>query len=156
MPAPGPSHADLVDRLTAWSLDQVPRDQVRVRIQNPIGIPQLHSAPMPDIAWVHQGNYSRRHPLLQETLLVVEVSDGTRDDDLGEMALLYARAGIREYWVVDIQHKAVVVHLEPNDAGYGDVSTMHLGEVLHPAAIPAVTLNLSRSAIEVKLSAGIG
>jgi len=119
MPAPGPSRAELVDRLNLWSLRHVAPEQIRVRIQNPIGIPQLNSAPMPDVAWVHQGNYARRHPLPQETLLVIEVSGSTLDDDLGEMALLYSKAGIREYWVVDVQNEAVIVHLDPSDRGYG-------------------------------------
>ncbi len=144
MPAPGPSHAELVDRLTIWSLDQVPREEVRVRIQNPIGIPQWNSAPMPDVAWVHQGNYSRRHPLPQETLLVIEVSDSTLDDDLDEMAKLYARAGIREYWVVDVRDEAIVVHQGPGGPEWGSVRTARSGETLHPVALPTAQLELSR------------
>ena len=142
MPAPGPSHAELVDRLNLWSLRNVSPEQIRVRIQNPIGIPQLNSAPMPDVAWVHQGNYSRLHPLPQETLLVIEVSDSTLEDDLDEMALLYAKAGIREYWVVDVQDEAVVVHLDPSDTGYRQIRTVPSSEIVQPAIQPSATLDL--------------
>jgi Uma2 family endonuclease len=98
---------------------------------------------MPDVAWVHQGNYARRHPLPQETLLVIEVSGSTLEDDLGEMALLYAKAGIREYWVVDVQDEAVIVHLDPSDAGYRQIRTVPSSENLHPAIQPSATLELS-------------
>jgi Uma2 family endonuclease len=141
MPAPGPSHADLVDRLNEWSLDHLPRDQVRVRIQNPIAIPQFNSAPMPDVAWVHRGDYSRRHPLPQETLLIIEVSDSTIDSDLGEMAQLYARAGIREYWVIDVQEATIVVHRWPGETGLEDVQSVRGSEELHPLAYPNLSIS---------------
>jgi Uma2 family endonuclease len=143
MPAPGPSHAEIVDRLTEWNLDSVPRKEVRVRIQNPIGIPLLQSAPMPDVAWVHGGDYSRRHPLPQETLLIIEVSDSTIAFDSGEKAQLYAHAGIREYWIIDIQETSVIVHSDPSEAGYASVVVHRSKESIRPAAYPSATLSLA-------------
>jgi Uma2 family endonuclease len=140
MPAPGPSHSEIVDRLAEWSLDRAPRQQVRVRIQNPLGIPRLDSAPVPDLAWVHRGDYSRRHPLPQETLLLIEVSDSTLAYDLGEKAGLYARAGIREYWVVDVQGYSVVIHREPAGSQFADVCTYGLDDSVMPLAFPDLSL----------------
>lgn len=140
MPAPGPGHSDVVDRLAEWSLDRAPRTEVRVRIQNPLGIPLLQSAPLPDVTWVHRGDYSRRHPLPQETLLVIEVSASTLAYDLGEKAGLYATAGIREYWVVDVQDQSVHVHRDPAAAGFADVRTYRSAEQLAPLAFPEVSL----------------
>lgn len=141
MPAPGPSHAELVDRLTEWSLDQAPRNEVRVRTQNPIGIPLLQSAPLPDIAWVRRGDYSQRHPLPQETLLIIEVSDSSLAFDTDEKAALYAEAGIREYWVVDVQDESLIVHRDPSPQGYANISTHQLNDAIHPGACPAIFLS---------------
>jgi Uma2 family endonuclease len=143
MPAPGPSHAELVDRLTEWSLDHVPRDEVRVRTQNPIGIPRLASVPLSDVAWVHRGDYSRRHPLPQETLLVIEVSESTLTFDTGEKAQLYAQAGIREYWVIDARDESVIVHRGPSATGYLDVTRHQSNVDLSPIAYPSISLSIS-------------
>lgn len=143
MPAPGPGHAELVDRLTEWSVDHAPRDQVRVRAQNPLGIPRLQSAPLPDIAWVNRGDYSRRHPLPQETLLVIEVADSSYTFDIGEKAALYAAAGIREYWVVDVQDMSLVVHRELSAQQYLEIITHRAPAEIHRGAFPSVSLSLA-------------
>ena len=46
----GSLHEEVVDRLAEWSQESVPKAQVRVRVQNLIGLPELESAPQPDIA----------------------------------------------------------------------------------------------------------
>lgn len=48
----GVPHEYAVDELTEWSILNAPRDQVRVRNQSSIGLPQLDSVPEPDTAWV--------------------------------------------------------------------------------------------------------
>lgn len=141
MPSPGPGHAELVDRLAEWSMDRAPRLDVRVRVQNPIGIPLLNSAPLPDLAWVRRGDYSTRHPLPQETLLVVEVSDSTLAYDLGEKAEMYARAGIQDYWVIDVQQQRVIVHRAPANGDFQDVQDQPPKGVLVPLAFPALSLS---------------
>lgn len=45
--------------------------------------------------------------------LVVEVSDSTLADDLGEKLEDYARAGLTEYWVADVKAKTVIRHAGP-------------------------------------------
>ena len=54
MSPPGPTHEEVIDLLTRWSVLNVSKRDVRVRIQNSIGIPELDSAPQPDIAWVRE------------------------------------------------------------------------------------------------------
>ena len=57
MSPPGPTHEDLVDWLARWSMENTKKEEVRVRVQNSIGLPELDSAPQPDIAWVKPKNY---------------------------------------------------------------------------------------------------
>src|SRR5688572_15955144 len=58
----GAIHEDLVDWLAEWSFVTAPRQEVRVRVQNSIGLPELESAPEPDLAWVRRARYSARRP----------------------------------------------------------------------------------------------
>lgn len=51
--------------------------------------------------------------------LVVEVSAQTSRVDGLEKALLYARAGIGEYWQIDLAWRLVYTHLSPHGEGYG-------------------------------------
>ncbi len=48
-----------------------------------------------------------------DALLVVEVSDTTLRFDRGKKALRYARAGIADYWVVNLRAEQLEVYREP-------------------------------------------
>ena len=48
---PGPSHAEAVDRLVRWTTNNTSEREVRLRVQNPLEMPQFDSAPEPDIVW---------------------------------------------------------------------------------------------------------
>ncbi|MGH9832619.1 MAG: Uma2 family endonuclease, partial [Blastocatellia bacterium] len=45
--------------------------------------------------------------------LVVEIADGSLDFDRGEKASLYAKAGIADYWIVNLQDRQVEVYRRP-------------------------------------------
>ena len=53
-----------------------------------------------------------------ELLLVIEISDTSLAFDLGRKATLYAKAGVREYWVLDIGRRRLVVHRRPSGGDY--------------------------------------
>jgi Uma2 family endonuclease len=62
------------------------------------------------------------------------------DFDLGAKLELYARSGIREFWVVDLTTNRVLVHRDPNDGGYGSVTTVGMTGTLQVEALPGVTI----------------
>lgn len=78
-------------------------------------------------------------PSPEDILLLVEVSDWTLAFDRSDKARMYARAGIREYWIVNLRNRQVEVHLSPDalDAGYADTRTFAEGESVRPQATPA-------------------
>jgi len=95
----------------------------RVQIQLPIeAAPEDRdrSWPEPDLAVLAEfkDEYRRRDPQGKELLLVVEVSDTTRAFDLGRKAVLYARSGVPEYWVLDVNRRMLVVHRKPDGEQY--------------------------------------
>lgn len=76
------------------------------------------------------------NPQPSDIRLLVEVSDTTVKFDLTVKARLYARAGIAEYWVVDIPARRIVVHRDPQDGQYRSVVAYSENESVRPIASP--------------------
>jgi Uma2 family endonuclease len=76
------------------------------------------NAPEPDLAILTRPDeaFLTDAPTASDVSLVVEVADSTLHRDLGAKARLYAKAGIPEYWVVDIEGRQVHVHRDPDTA----------------------------------------
>jgi Uma2 family endonuclease len=92
-----------------------------VRAQMPVSLDD-ESAPEPDLAVVRgaRADYRAEHPRLPA--LAVEVSDTSLDFDRRDKASLYARAGVPEYWIVNLIDRVLEIHRDPGtdeDARYG-------------------------------------
>ena len=136
----GPPHEEIVDRLGAWSFDNLPRDTIRIRVQNSIGLPELESAPEPDLAWVVQRDYSSGRPTAEDVLLVIEVAETSLAYDTGEKAELYAAAGIADHWVVDVAARAIEVRRDPVAGRYRSLRTHTGDDEVRPLAMPSIAL----------------
>jgi len=70
--------------------------------------------PEPDLVVLAKPSreFQDANPRFGDLRLVVEISDSTLGFDLTTKAELYVRAGIVEYWVVDVAARRLVVHLE--------------------------------------------
>src|SRR4051812_35461840 len=93
----------------------------RFRSQSPLVLGQ-DIDPEPDfvvLAGASRG--SAGHPTTAD--LVVEVADSSLDFDTSEKRLLYARAGIPDYWVVDVNGRRLLVY---RDAQGGDYATQQV------------------------------
>ena len=53
---------------------------------------------------------------------------------------LYARAGIREFWIVDLTTDCVLVHRNPSGGKYASVTKVEPSGVLQPAELPGVAI----------------
>ena len=80
--------------------------------------------------------YPVDNPKPSDPRLVVEVSDSTLGFDLTIKARLYARAGIIEYWVFDIEAQSLVVHRSPQKGSYQSVTVYSKHESVSPLASP--------------------
>ncbi len=138
----GVEHANAVDILTEWSVKSLLGQPIRVRVQNPLLLPESDSAPEPDLAWVVKRDYAR-HPLPDDVLLLIEVADSTLRADCGEKLELYAEAGIREYWVVNLVDRRVEICRDPVKRHYRDRSSVESGTEVHPLCCPDVLFNSS-------------
>lgn len=88
-----------------------------VRLQLPLSLDE-HSEPEPDIAVVpgHPRDYRDAHP--STALLICEVSDSTLAYDRGKKRSSYARAGIPEYWILDLNAGRLEIYREPEGEDY--------------------------------------
>jgi Uma2 family endonuclease len=144
MSAIGPRHALAVDALTEL-LVMAAAGRAAVRVQNPIVLDDS-SEPQPDFTLVRKpwNGYPGAHPRPPDVHLLIEVADSSLEFDLGAKLELYARAGIREFWVVDLTHNRVLVHRAPRDGGYGSITAVDMSGRLQVEALPEVTIAADR------------
>lgn len=96
------------------------------------------SMPEPDIVLT---SYRGDGPVPLDTVaLVVEVSDTTLANDLGRKALLYARAGVPEYWVIDLGEDRCLLHRHAGPDGYGERIDVRFGDPLHAGTIEGLSV----------------
>ena len=132
----GTRHAAAVDRLTALFFGTF-GGRCNIRGQNPIQLPP-RSEPQPDLALLRPraDYYAAAHPTAADTLLVVEVADSSLDYDRQIKIPLYARNGIVEAWLLDLEHDVLLVYREPGPNGYQLTHTLRRGETVALLAFP--------------------
>lgn len=136
----GPRHASYVLRLTEL-LSRVLAGRGDVSVQNPV-ILDDHSEPQPDVAVLrHRSDwYLGGLPRPEDVLLLVEVAHTTLDYDRDVKIPLYARSGIAEVWLVNLDAGAIVIYRGPGPDGYAGVRTAVRGETLTPLLLESVAL----------------
>ena len=125
MVPPNPPHDHVVSLLNTWAMQQRFQQKAAfdVRIQCGMDFIDQDSVTLPDVALVEARSYWSARPTAAQTILLVEVADSTLRYDLNEKMELYAEAGVGEYWVVDIPHRSLIVHRNPGDGRYRQVTT---------------------------------
>jgi len=106
------------------------------------------SEPEPDGAVIRgdETSYDTRLPEASDFGIVIEVSDSTLAFDRSDKGRIYARAGIPEYWILNIPDRQIEVHTQPNSTAeiphyvnraehpHGSTFTFHLdGHAITPA-----------------------
>lgn len=135
-------HAAAVKRLAEMIKDQLGK-RVLVGVQDPIVLDD-QSEPEPDISVLRRraDYYANAHPSPADVLLIVEVSDTTLEYDRDVKVHLYARAGIPETWVVDLNGDRVIVFRDLEDGEYTRMESVRHGADITPTAFPDVTLRV--------------
>ncbi|MDQ3630640.1 MAG: Uma2 family endonuclease [Actinomycetota bacterium] len=129
-----PEHAAVLHELLRLLAPPAIAAGLRISSRSPLGVGQELSRPEPDLALAPRPEPGR-HP--SGALLVVEVAIGSRALDLGAKAAIYARAGVTDYWVVDVSARELVVHREPVADRFRLVRRLAEGESVAPLAVAA-------------------
>jgi Uma2 family endonuclease len=114
-----------------------------VRIQSPVSLDD-ESEPEPDLVVVPgcPADYLQSHP--ERPALAVEVAESSLSFDREHKGSLYARAGIRDYWLVNLVDRVLEVYRDPSpdpEAIYGwryrSVTVLAPPAVVVPLAFPS-------------------
>jgi Uma2 family endonuclease len=120
-----------------------------VQTQSPIALDR-RSAPEPDVCVVRGSprDYTSGHPA--RPALIVEVAQSGLRLARGRKAAAYARAGITDYWIVNLIDRVLEVHREPARPGaarrrwgYAAVDILTAGATIAPLSAPTATVDVA-------------
>jgi Uma2 family endonuclease len=96
-------------------------DQSRLQVRVAAALTLEQSEPEPDLMVIDRAAPRPHHP--GTAPLVIEVAVSSLRRDLRQKPIVYARAGIPLYWVIDIDGRRAIVHSQPGPDGYGRIVT---------------------------------
>ena len=141
-------HATAV-QLTEAALRQAFGGECVVRCQLPLAL-DPGSEPEPDIAVVSGSprDYRDEHP--SQPLLIVEVADSSLRFDRTVKAGIYARAGVADYWLLNLADEALEVHRNPAPSAqeplgwrFGSIERLGPSDIVAPLARPDRTIRVA-------------
>lgn len=136
MAAKGTAHSAAVSRIEKLLRNRL-GDRALLRFQDPVQL-NNYSEPEPDVAVVQPDPsfYEDHHPRPSEVFWLVEVSDSTLKFDREIKAPAYARSGIAEYWVLDVNVESLYVYRSPSQGGYRSETILSEKATIAPLAFP--------------------
>lgn len=134
----GGRHATCVSRITGLLVSRLIDDAV-VNVQSPVRLGE-YQEPEPDLAVVRNREYGNELPSADDVFLLMEVSDSSLAYDRGTKLRLYARAGIPEFWLIDIPGEAIERHTNPSGDRYGVTVRVGCGEEIESTGVPGLLI----------------
>ncbi len=137
----GPRHARCVRRLNTLLgrlAGRLAGGPYEVDVQNPVVLGE-YGEPQPDLALVREVP-AVRLPAPEDVALIIEISDTTLSYDKNVKLPRYARAGIPEVWIVDLQNETVEVYASPEGGRYAVVRRYGRGDELRSETVPGLAL----------------
>lgn len=133
----GPPHYGTINRLNHLFVRLV-GDTAVVHVQAPVRV-DPYSEPQPDLTLLRPraDYYATALVTPADVLLTIEVADSSLTFDRTVKAALYARRGIAEYWIVDVNARAIIRHLDSEDGRYRTIDTLPPGVSFAPRLLPA-------------------
>ena len=138
----GTKHSSANDRANKVFYRKV-GDNVIIRNQNPIWLDEF-SEPEPDIvlAKYREDEYENSHTTPEEILLILEIADSTLGYDRNTKGAAYARAGIRQYILLNLQEGTLEDYREPNTDGFQSKQTYRSGQQFNLTAFPEISFQV--------------
>jgi Uma2 family endonuclease len=108
-------------------------------VEGSIAVPPVN-APEPDIVITSEPEGAGLIPL-ESVRLIVEVADTTLQNDLSVKAGIYARNNVPEYWVVDVDARAIHQLWSPSDGGYAARREVQLGGLINAETVDGLAVD---------------
>ncbi|HUM92454.1 MAG TPA: Uma2 family endonuclease, partial [Candidatus Competibacter sp.] len=111
--------------------------------QNPVVLSN-YEEPQPDIAVLRWRSdyYRTAHPHAEDVLLIIEIADSTLRYDRDVKMPLYAKNGIPEVWLLDIQSRQLEIYREPINGEYRQRDHRRAGQIA-PILCPDAVIDLA-------------
>ena len=140
----GSAHASVLDSLVTMLVRLTDDRTARVSSQNPLSLPP-DSEPEPDAMLLRPraDRYRDALPGAADVLLLIEVADSSLGYDRGAKLPLYARHGIAEVWIVDIQKQLVDVYRVPGPDGYRSMTIVDGSGAVTPLNLPGLSFPIA-------------
>jgi Uma2 family endonuclease len=137
----GAAHAAAVIRLNKL-LARRTADDIGVSMQGPLVLSRRWE-PQPDIVLIRRaaGFGGDWLPRVSDVLLVIEVADTSLERDRDLKIPRYARDGVPETWLVDVNAGSVTIYREPTTDGYRQVVTVSRGETIRVSLLPTIEIS---------------
>ncbi|HSC16222.1 MAG TPA: Uma2 family endonuclease [Gammaproteobacteria bacterium] len=139
----GNDHQSIVDQLTR-ALVKAVGDNAIVRVQGSVRLSEW-SEPQPDLLLLapRADFYRSQFALGTDTLLLIEVSDTTLRYDRDVKVPLYARHGVPEAWIVDVNGDALLVYGDLRNGKYDRHVALERPTSAPITHLPGVTLDVA-------------
>jgi Uma2 family endonuclease len=140
----GSYHAGIVGRLTKV-LTIMAGDKAVVWPQNPLRL-GTYSEPQPDVMVLkpRPDDYIDALPEPADVIVLIEVADSSIDYDRKTKLPMYARNGVKEVWIIDLNAMVLERYTLPTGDGYGHCETLDKQRTVSPIGLPELTLDLGR------------
>ena len=140
----GPFHSGVGSKLQTL-FSSVAKGRWIVRTQWPIRLDDS-SEPVPDLALVkpRADHYAEHHPRPPDVFLLIEVARRSLQFDRKTKLVAYARAGIQEYWIVNLKARLVEVYRGPLPIGeYSQAIRLQAEDAVAPVAFPDARITVA-------------
>ena len=114
-----------------------------VQVQDALTIEDIRSEPEPDVVVNSSPNPRDVRTEKSKPLLVIEVSDSSLRFDRDQKARIYAKAGIADYWIVNLIDDELEVCRDPVDGAYATRLVLQATEIVSPLSFPDLEIAVS-------------
>lgn len=120
------------------------KDRAITAVQDPLQLGKF-SEPEPDFMLLkpQADFYCSRHPNAEDVLLLIEVADSSLSFDQNQKLRLYARHGIPEYWLLNLNNSCLEVYRQPMGEVYGEKTTLRSGDSITLSLLPDIQIRIS-------------
>ena len=139
----GLEHSVTINRTASFLYSKVQSNGV-ISIQNSIRLPD-YSEPQPDIVILKPRDdfYAGKFPQAEDVLLLIEVADSSLRYDQTTKLALYAKYGVLEYWIANLERNVLEIYRQPQNQNYLKQSIIDSDPVSFcPIAFPEMPMTL--------------
>ena len=142
LPPQGKGHSQTVRRLNERLVLQF-HTVAFVSTQCPLildGIGKIYLEPDVSLLRLPQEQYDDKFVEPADTILLIEVSDSTLEDDQTTKLLRYAKNAIQEYWIVNLPSQKLEVYRDPQNGKFETMLEFSVGQMVAPLEFPTIEI----------------